>query len=227
MTNDIAICYSGSIRTLEYCIQNHVSIFGDSDIYISTWSDSQRVDKINDPWHKKLNKNIPAQIDEKYIESIVPNEFVLKDLKIENYNKNYVKYNKSLNYKGLSFQYLKIKDCYELLKKNNYSYKYIIRLRCDITIDNAFFEKNKITIPEYTWYNYHYDQSKNICMNEMIWICNDSLMEKTVSVYNNLETISEMSSEELYGESITLKSFQIEKIDSFLSPKPYNYRVWR
>lgn len=217
--NKIALCYSGSTRTFEYCVKNHAQIFENCDVFISTWDNPQRVDKINSPDHKKINLNVPEKITEKYIEELMPNQFNLVDLKIDQYNENLVKNINTPKDAGLSFQYFKIKDCFDLLKKSGMKYDFVVRIRMDITIENCFFSKDKICVPHIIWYNYLFRHGQ---VNDMIWTCNQELMEKTTLIYDNLDKM-----QSTHSEAITYESFYMQNLQEKLQPQKFNYMVIR
>lgn len=219
----IAICYGGNLRTYEYCVKNHANIIGDADVYISTWDEILVNDKINDPWHYKVEINLPKIVTEDYIRSVTPDNFTIKSIKIDNYSNTIIKPIK--NHIFLNYQYVKIKDAFNLIIDKDYDF--IIRLRPDITIGQIKYSKDKIIHNEYIWYDF----SKRInieAINEMIWICNPELMEKTIRIYDNLEIINDILNHDLfYGESICYKNLQIENIINDVELFNFDYRVIR
>jgi hypothetical protein len=219
----LAICYGGNLRTYEYCVKNHAEIIGDADIYISTWDEIQISDKINDSWHHKINIDYPKVVTEDYIKSVTPKNFNIKSIKIDNYSNAIVKPIK--NYSSLNYQYIKIKDAYNLITNKNYDF--IIRLRPDITINNIKYSKDKIIYNEYIWYDYL--KQKNIqVINEMIWVCKPELMEKTIKIYDNLEKINGLLDFNLFfGESICYKNLEIENLLDDVELYNFDYRVIR
>lgn len=217
--NKIALCYSGSTRTFEYCVKNHAQIFENCDVFVSTWDKPQRLDRINSPDYKKINLNVPEKITEKYIKDLMPDQFNLVDIRVDEYNENLIKKNNATNHSQLSFQYFKIKDCFDLLKKSGMKYDFVVRIRMDITIENCFFSTDKICVPHIVWYNYPFGQRQ---VNEMIWTCNQELMEKTTLTYDNLEKI-----QSTHGEAITYESFCMQNLQEKLQPQNFNYMVIR
>jgi len=163
----IAICYSGNLRTYEHCVKNHFEIIGNADIYISTWDEITESNNINDPWHHKINLNLPKKTDINYINKVTPIGFNIKSIKIDNYRDFNFKSLKSDNH--LSYQYFKIKDSYNLIENYIEKYDFIIRLRPDITIKEIAFDKNYILFNKYIWYNYEYKGNQN-AINETLWI---------------------------------------------------------
>lgn len=222
-----AICYSGSFRTFADCIKNHKEVFGDCDVYISTWSDPQRVSKINDIKHSISNIEVPNKITEKYVESLIPDGFNLKNLRIENYDRKLLKNIKTSGegvIERLSYQYYKIKDCHEMVED---SYDLLVRMRCDIKIKQMPVEEGKITFPRMVWHGLKYAAARKM-MNEMVWACDKQLMDKAVKIYDNLDKINSMlSSSSMYGERVCWHSFNLENLTEFMSPRDFDYEVIR
>lgn len=218
-----AICYSGNLRTFEYCVKNHAQFFKKADVYISTWDTISLSETINDPWHIKVDTNIPTKVDVGYIQSLIPDNFNIKDINIESYE-NY-KVTPLQNYNHLWFQYYKIKDCFNLVKDD---YDFLIRIRTDITINKFYFEKGKLTFNENVWYNHKYNQNHHAHINEMIWVSDYELMEKSVRIYDNLETLNNtLPYDKFYGESITYNSLKMENLLDSLNFFDFEYRVIR
>jgi hypothetical protein len=219
----IAICYSGNLRTYEHCVKNHLNKIGDSDIYISTWDEISRSNKINDPWHNKIDLNISEKIDANYINKVTPSSFNIKAIKIDNYKDCPLKNLKSDNH--LNYQYFKIKDCFNLIEKDIEKYDFIIRLRPDITIQNISFDENHIIFNEYIWYNYQYAENRK-AINEMIWISTPDLARKPTMIYDNLDKINN-SIDSLYGEAACYSNLKIENILDKVKIFNFKYNVVR
>lgn len=211
----IALCYSGNMRTYEYCVKNHANIFQNPDVYISTWDSIDRVEKINDEWHYRIDTDIQRECNYEYIEKHAPKTFSLKKVNIEKYS--------SYNFPtGLHYQYHKIKDCFGLIDDID-QYDYIVRIRSDITISSIKYQENKLVFNRNIWINYPFSkESKKI--NEMIWIASPKLMEKSVKIYDNLE---KMDRGDFYGEAICYQNLEIEKIIDDVVFFDFNYRVVR
>jgi hypothetical protein len=219
----IAICYSGNLRTYEHCVKNHFEIIGNADIYISTWDEITESNNINDPWHHKINLNLPKKTDINYINKVTPIGFNIKSIKIDNYRDFNFKSLKSDNH--LSYQYFKIKDSYNLIENYIEKYDFIIRLRPDITIKEIAFDKNYILFNKYIWYNYEYKGNQN-AINETLWISTPDLAKKTSSIYDNLEKINN-SIKNIYGEAVCYKNLEIENILNKVKTFDFKYNVIR
>lgn len=219
----IAICYSGNLRTYEHCVLNHANVIGNADVYISTWNEISLVDKINDPWHFKINLKLPEIVDIDYIQKVTPKKFNIKSIKIHNYNDCVIKKLKTDNH--LNYQYFKIKDCYNLIENDIKKYDFIIRLRPDITIKDIAFDIDYILFNKYIWYMWEYTGNEN-AMNEMIWTSTAELTHKTIKIYDNLEKINS-SMNRLYGEAVCYKNLEIENILNKVKTFNFNYNVIR
>lgn len=229
----IAICYSGNLRTFEHCVKNHSSLIKEADVYISTWDEIIFSNSINDNWHYKINLDVPNLIDEDYIISKIPQNFHVKRINIHNLHKldlKQIKENPLFSdgrTQGLSNQYFKIKDCFDLVYNSGIEYDYIIRLRPDITVDKFHFEKDKLVFNNFIWYNLDFSP-KEQSINEMIWISNMELMDKSCKIYDNIETINDrLSPEKVYGESFCFQNLIVENLVDDIKIEKFNYRVVR
>lgn len=213
----IALCYSGNLRTYEYCVKNHSELLGNNtDIFVSTWDTINRAERINDPWHFKCENIMPNSCDEKYIEKHTPKNFNIVSIKIESY-KDYSFSNQLL------YQYLKIKDCYNLIS-NPENYDFIVRIRPDIVIENFVFEREKLVFDQHIWYNYKYTPNVTFSTNEMIWSGNYELMEKSVRIIDNF---TEVSKYEPNGECICYRNLEYENLIDKTVFRNFNYKVIR
>lgn len=242
----IAILYSGSIRTLKETILNNIDTFNydnvDIDLYFSIWDHVGYSDRINSPDYIFSNRTINNNlfVTEQFIKSIIPNNVNIKRIKIEKYNS----FNYSLDLingvdnNGLSAQYYKILDCFNLLDKS-INYDALIRLRCDILFQNKMSKNylfdmvnnNKIIFTEKIWYNYPFDPKEN-CINEMIWICNKNNMEKCCNIYNNTNKINDLIIKQNdkninFGEKITFMNLKAENLVSNIEIFDFNYNILR
>jgi hypothetical protein len=223
----IAICYSGNIRTYETCVKNHSSLLESADIFISTWDDFGFRDTINDSWHILSERTNESLVTEEYIIKNTPNNFNIVEIKIEKYD-SHLFYSADINISfGLQCQYYKIKDSYDLLLNSGKKYDYVIRLRPDITVNSFIFLKDLIVFNTHIWEDFPFNVNRT-CINEMIWISNMDIMEKSVNIYNNLHKIDiSLDTDTKYGESICLRNLEIEKINKKIKTHDFNYRVIR
>jgi hypothetical protein len=221
----IAICYSGNIRTFEYCVKNHSSLLEKCDVYFSVWEEFGFSDRINDPSHIKIERTGEEKVTEKYIIEKTPSNFNIKNIIIEKYEDVEIK--KIENNQGISYQYYKIKSCYDSLLWKKENYDYVIRLRPDIIIDNFHFEEGKIIFDHNIWKGNIFREDKK-SINEMIWISNMDLMYKSCKIYDNIESIlSSVTKDFIYGESISFNNLIKENLLEFLSFRDFNYNVIR
>lgn len=240
----IAILYSGAIRTLAETIENNLKCFqyADIDLYFSIWDHVGYSDRINSPDHIFSKREIEKStlITQDLVRSLVPSKINIKNIKIEKYEP--IKYNfnliNSLDNSGLSAQYYKILDCFNLLD-DNINYDAIIRSRCDIVlnnnIDQQYLEKmlhdDKIIFPSKIWYDHSWDTNKR-ALNEMFWIATKDLMKKTCNIYINSHKINKVitahSSKELnYGEGINFMNLEAENLLKNISTFDFDYQILR
>lgn len=229
----LAICYSGNLRTYEYCVKNHSSLVEQADVYISTWDEIKFSNSINDDWHYKINLEVPDIINEDYIISKTPKNLNIKKIKIDNLDVVSLKKIKENplfsddRIQGLSNQYFKIKDCFDLVVNSGIEYDYIIRLRPDITIDKLYFEKDKLIFNNFIWYDLDFSIKKQ-AINEMVWVSNMELMKRSCKIYDNIESINDrLIDDEIYGESYCFQNLLIENLIDYIKLEKFNYRVVR
>lgn len=222
----IALCYSGSLRTFSDCVGNHSLFFKNPDVFISTWSNNSRSQKINDPWHKKGKGTYPNEVTKSYIENLLPKTFKLNNLNIENFREDIVLPINCQNKTSLSCQYYKIKDCYDLIPEP-YSYDFIIRIRGDMLISDVKFSDKKLIFPDNIWYNYPASHSQRR-VNEMLWISNPELMRKSTSIYKNLLLINnQLGNNDMHGERICFQNLLNENLLDFIEYFSFKYNILR
>lgn len=216
----IAICYSGSTRTFEYCVKNHASLIPNADVYISTWSDPQRVDKVAPPWYEYLDIKVPDKITYDYLEKCIPSNFKLKKIVIS----DYFDCPPEFQYRPeLYFQYYKIKEAYNLIEED---YDIIVRCRMDITISH-FPEQfsNNLMFDPYVWADEKILDRK---INEMIWLGTPDVMLKSVKIFDNLPKIQTITDQNTYfGESICYNNLLLEGLFDNIQFFEFGYKVWR
>lgn len=241
---NIAILYSGAIRTLAESINNNLSYFdGDNiDLYFSTWDHLGYSDRINSPDYIISSRTLDrdTQITSQIICDMVPSNINIKKIKIENYNSN--NYNldiiNGLDNNGLSAQYYKIWDCFNLID-NSINYDMIVRLRCDLVLNikiNKEYLKNLVThdmilFSSKIWYE-HVWQAGLQAINEMMWISNKHQMKKACSIYNNIDKINKIiisrNSQEInYGEKICYLNLEAEELLNNIVTFDFDYNVLR
>lgn len=217
----IAICYSGDIRTYKYCSENHFNVFKNADLYFSTWTTFNNTKQINDPWHILMPEETDVVVTEDYIKKHTNKNFNIIKIELENkenFRKSIIDNDPFFN---LKCQYYKIKKCFDLLEDK---YDFIVRMRPDIQIQKIKYEDTKIIHNNCIWFN-HCNQN-NYQINEMIWVCNYSLMSKAVKIYENFEKIKNNLSE-VYGERICYKNLEMENLIENLQFLDFDYRVLR
>lgn len=219
----IAICYSGDIRTYKHCSENHFNVFKNADLYFSTWTTFGNKKYLNDPWHLLAQEENETLVTEDYIKKNTNKNFNIVKIHLENKEE----FKKSIDTDDFSFklkcQYYKIKKCFELLEDN---YDFVVRLRPDILIRNIKYNEKKIIHNYHTWFNYPFYDNPSI-INEMIWVSNQSLMEKTVKIYENFEKITNNINDDIHGEKICYKNLEIENLINDIEIFDFDYRVLR
>lgn len=234
----IALLYSGNFRTFNDCTQNHLEFFGDVfdniDVYFSTWSEIKYTPWLNDPVHSYSNDRIleTTKVNEDLIKNYIPKKWNLVSVDIQDYNSvDHLKFDESD--KSLILQYYKIKKCFDLVPKKN-DYDLLIRMRPDIKIGNKLgfdllshlVESKKILFNTNVWFDYPF-QKKNSNINEMIWISNYDLMEKSSRIYDNFQTIKNTLGKNMYGESCCYQNLLLENIVDHLEFFNFEYTVIR
>lgn len=242
----IAIMYSGSVRTLKETIINNINCFNYDgakiDLYFSIWDHVGYSDRINSPDYILSNRIISNDfiVTKQFIESIVPSNVNIKKIEIEKHssiNFNFDLIN-GIDNNGLSSQYYKILNCFKLLD-DSIDYDFIVRLRCDILLQNKIqinnlldlIKNNKIIFTEKIWYDYSFNAEKE-CINEMIWISNKDNMKKCCSIYENQEKINTIlktnkNKNVNFGEKITFMNLIAENLVSNIETFDFNYNVLR
>jgi hypothetical protein len=239
----IAILYSGLIRMLPETIQNNLDYFSgnDIDLYFSLWDNVGYTDQINAPDNIYSKRLLPAEtkITENYVRDIIPQHINIKKIKIET-NKNDIQFDliNGMDRPSLRQQYYKIWDCYNLLDRS-IQYDAIIRLRCDLLLNNKIdfdylFQSvldNKIIFASKIWYDFTWKPGIE-CINDMIWISNDNLMQKACNIYMNADKInniilSKNTNEINFGERICFMNLEAEKIIDNILTFDFDYQVLR
>lgn len=236
----VALCYSGNFRTFNECSLNHYQFFknisDEIDIYFSTWSDIKYTLNLNDPKHffckNRISEN--EKITENLIRQYIPQNWQIKSIKIQDYNtvSNFIWKNYNLKEKNLLYQYYKIKDCFDNLDRSQ-NYDLIVRIRPDITLnklvlkDRIIEEVNnkKIIFNTNVWYNYPFS---NRDINEMLWISNYDLMEKSAKIFDNFSKIKQnVGDSGMYGEKICYTNLILEGIQDSVVFFDFDYNVIR
>lgn len=237
-----AVLYSGAIRTLPETIENNLKQFDgmDIDLYFSTWDHIGYSSRINSPDHIFSKRLLDGNtiVTEDVIKSIVPSNVNIKKIKIEHYveNKYHVDVANGFDNNGLSAQYYKILDCFNLLDQS-IRYDIVARFRCDIILNNyvpnllELISNNKIIFPSKIWYDYPWDASKR-AINEMLWVSNSELAGKACKIYSNMPKISDIVSSRQYtapnhGESICFMNLESEDMISNIHAFDFDYTVLR
>lgn len=70
-------------------------------------------------------------------------------------------------------------------------------------------------------------RKKNSNINEMIWISNYDLMEKSSRIYDNFQTIKKTLGKNMYGESCCYQNLLLENIVDHLEFFNFEYTVIR
>ena len=240
----IAILYSGLIRTLAETISNNLDYFRttDIDLYFSIWDCVGYTNQINAPDNimskRVLDKD--TVITERVIRDLVPININIKEVKIEkqgytNHSFNLVN---GLDRSGLASQYYRVRDCYQLLD-NQTDYDAIVKLRCDIVLRNQInldylfreVADNKIVFASKIWYDFTWKPSIAE-INDMLWISNRSLMQKSCNIYNNTDKINSIISTKKYthpnfGESICFMNLEAENMTDNIVTFDFDYQILR
>ena len=180
----IAIQYSGEIRNLLDCFNNHYENFilpnkeYEVDIFAHLWCSPDEIDTKGIRIIGGLN---PVDICFEQ-----PFEFNRPDI-IQDIRFPWITQNMLSMFYGIE-KVNNIRKQYEI--NNNISYDYVIRIRTDITfvpncidpIDN--YEKNLIHIKDYTPYTEH---NINYAINDYFAIGTPELMDKYCSVFSNVD----------------------------------------
>lgn len=216
----LALCYSGSVRTFAHCISSHAALIPSADIYIATWTNPQRISKVAPPWYEKAEINVPEKITRDYLESLLPEHFHLRGCLVEDYFTCPPVYK---GYEGLFYQYHKIRQAFSMVPDE---YDLIARLRMDISL--RYFPNSpteKILHDPYVWAD---EKILNKKMNEMIWVSNYELMDKTTRIVDNLGKIKSMTNQHtFFGESICYHNLLLENVMDRVDFFEYGYKVWR
>jgi len=217
----VALLYSGNFRTFNECAINHLNffdqLFDQIDVYFSTWDKLNYTPWLNDPIHFFVKDRIPNEsiITEDIIKGYIPEKWTIKFIEIDSYDQvdfsNYTEKEKQLLY-----QYYKIDKCFKLVPKTN-DYDLLIRIRPDITLNNQpskdFINEikntNSILFNSNVWYDYPH---KNNDINEMIWLCDYNMMEKTSKIFDNFDNIKNMLGDNIYGEAVCYYNLILENI---------------
>lgn len=222
----IALCYSGYTRTYHHCVKNHASLIGEADVYFSTWDNFGFSDNINDPHHVLIERIENQKVTEDYILKNTPENLKVKGIKIEKQEDIDFKED-NLAIKRFKSQYYKIKSCYDLLLNSGIHYDFVVRIRPDITIENLKFTEGKIIFNEYVWYQHRFKPDGDQ-INEMIWVAEPHLMEKSCRIIENFDScISGFGSNSWYGEFICRRNLIIEEAINLVETHDFNYRVIR
>lgn len=222
----IAICYSGNVRTFEHCVLSHSRLFQNADVYFSVWDDFGRVEKINDAIHHKIDLNLPHKVSENYLTDKTPSNFCIKGIKIDSYSvlDNSIELKKDNH---LKYQYYKTRDAYGMIPNNAEEYDIVVRLRCDITIENFHHDTDTIVFNKDIWYNLGWSPEHQL-MNEMIWVANPDLMARSVRMFDNLEYLnSTLTMSQMYGESVFYFHLVKENLLPYASFFDFNYNIIR
>lgn len=240
----LAILYSGAIRTLPETIENNIAYFENCsiDLYFSTWDHIGYSDRINSPDYKSSNRKFDSstKINKEFIENLCsPFNVNIKRVHIETYDSNnhHLDLTNGLDNGGLAAQYYKILDCYNLLEHT--AYDAIIRLRCDMLLNNRIgmrylidnIKNDKIVFPSSIWYNHFYEKDSN-SINEMCWISNKTLMQKACNIYNNTDKINTIIATKKYthpnyGEGICFMNLEVEEISNDIVTFDFDYQILR
>lgn len=242
----VALFYSGALRNLAETIENNIAIFPgcEIDFYISTWTHMGYSERINSPDYIRGERLIPngTFVSDGLIRSLIPEEVNIKAVKIEKYVPGDYTFDLigGLDNDGLPAQYYKIKDCYDLMDKEE-DYDLEVRMRCDVLFGKSptplemqeTVESGRIIFTEKTWYDYPHDPG-NGCINEMLWIGRGRRVEKACGIYNNAEGINEEirnqnieAMKPNYGESICWMNLVSKGIGADVETFDFDYRVVR
>lgn len=226
----IALYISGKVRTLFYRFRRNIDLLRDRypnceiDVYYSFWDCSDRVEKINDPWHFPAeNYSLPV-IDEENINSFF-HLFKVKSVgEIESSEKMYeIMESSPFAQKGLSSQYYKMERVVDKYFKEGYDLYF--RMRSDILIHDVppldFFDDDTVAINMHYWYNQPYD---GLNCNEMILVTKAKHFPKCNQLYRSQNELAGLK--EQYGEFITGYYFgSLDEVN--LKTFDFKYRVVR
>jgi len=238
----ICLFTSGYVRTLFHGFHKNVNLIKSKipncelDICYSFWDQNHYSDRLNDPWHYKVNDNQYHLIDkseiEKYFYDIgfekVSGEiepFFISDRIME--NSFFPDYKKRL-----SSQYYKIHRVASTYYSNDYDF--YLTIRPDVILQEfpsqemimELNDKKGIVVNENYWYNALY---KGLDCNEYMWA---SVKSTFMPCNNQFLYLNELANQvhDNYGEIISGKHFsnmlssgQISNIKTF----NFDYRVAR
>lgn len=234
----ICLFTSGYVRTLSYGFHKNIelikTVYPDSEIDIcySFWDQNHLSDRINDPWHYKIQNYDFGEIRkdkiDQYFSSIGANK-ILGD--IESFFVSEKIIQESIfpeEKRRLSSQYYKIYSVAERYFSKGYDL--YVTIRPDIILQrfpkSSNLKFNNVIVNKNYWYNALYKRSD---CNEYVWISNENSFIKSNSQYLHLKQLIAQV-QDCYGEIITgthfnnlLSSGDISNIDIF----DFDYRVIR
>ena len=238
----ICLFTSGYIRTLSAVFDKNINLIksihpnSKIDICYSFWDQNHLSDRINDPWHYRINNYNFGEISKDrindYFHSLGIDE-IFGDIESFSISEKIIQESSFISEKRrLSSQYYKIYSVAERYFSKGYDL--YVTIRPDVIIQKFISEqevknfknKNSIIVNKNYWYNALYDGKD---CNEYIWISNENTFVKSNSQYLHLNQLIKQV-KECYGEIITgthfknlLFSGDISNIDIF----DFDYRVVR
>lgn len=230
----IAIVFSGYARTIHHCLPSFVSKVASSNhdfeirVFCCLWESSLgRVDKLNDPWHYKVQdlNRLELESGNELKEFIERNCNVQAHVKLIDplHSQNVMSEGRNLGmqYPELLSQYYMIHESFEMVKE--YSPEYYVRARPDMMIESFpnLSKNSEIILSEYVWYQHRAEDGHE---NEMIWISNKEFAKKTFSIIDEIRE-GKLLVDPQHGEALTGKYFS--KIYAKKERFNFNYRIAR
>lgn len=238
----ICLFTSGYIRTLFYGFHKNIELIktihpdSEIDICYSFWDENHLSDRINDPWHYKVDNYDFGEIKKDKIDSYFKGIGLNKvsgDIESFSISRKVMDESNLLKEKRrLSSQYYKIYTVAKTYFNDNYDI--YVTIRPDVILQrfpsksniSNLKSKNSIIVNKNYWYNALYKRSD---CNEYIWISNKETFVKSNSQYLYLNELTNQI-QDCYGEIITgthfnnlLFSGDISNIDIF----DFDYRIIR
>lgn len=240
----ICLFTSGYVRTLFHCAHKNYQVIKNTlgeceiDICYSFWDKNERNDRINDPWHYKIDDFFYDNVVKKDIDEYlfqVGFSKVKGEIESFNISQKLILESPFVTHKrSLSSQYYKIHRVSEKYFDSNNNYDLYVTIRPDViikefvskTIVEELNKTNGIIVNENYWYNAPY---KGMDCNEYIWI---STKDSFLNTNNQFLYINKLITEvyDQFGEIITGKHFRnlldsgvISSIDTF----NFDYRIVR